>query len=316
MKKSIVLNRDVTEEQLSTIEATAPQYEIIRSFEEVSKPEAVEIILGFDKKVIDFLDKNKEHNIKWLQASSAGVDKVPQKRFSDEGILLTAANGIHAKSITESVFGYLTAYYRGLMIAYQDQQRGIWTDTFEMAELSTKTIMLMGIGHIGKQIAKIAKAFEMETIGVNRSGRKVEYMDKQYTQDDILEHLGEADIIVNSLPLTDATEKIYDAEFFQAMRKDSIFINVGRGASVDESALIYALDYGPLAFAALDVFKEEPLPANHPFWTKDNILITPHTSGMMEDYTSGVLAIFLENLEAYLDRGELPRNLVDIKTGY
>ncbi len=316
MKKIIVLNKEVTDEQLSMIKETAPQYEVARSFEEVKGPEAVEIILGFDEKVIDFLDANENHNVKWLQASSAGVDMVPHKRFHEEGILLTAANGIHAKSITESVFGYLTAYYRGLIIAYQDQKKGVWTDTSELEELSTKTIMLIGIGHIGKQIGKVAKAFEMNTIGINRSGSDVKYMDKQYRQDEVLDHLGEADIIVNSLPLTESTKKFYDAEFFQAMKKDSVFINVGRGESVDESALGYALDYGPVAFAALDVFKEEPLPENHPFWVKDNILITPHTSGMMEDYMGGVVEIFLENLEAYLEGKELPRNLVNLEEGY
>lgn len=316
MKKNIVLNREVTDEQFLTVEKTAPQYEVVKSFDEIENPEVVEIILGFDEDVLNFLDNNKDHNIKWLQASSAGVDKIPLERFNEEGILLTAANGIHAKSITESVFGYLTAHYRGLLTAYQDQQKGIWTDTFELEELSSKSIMLVGIGHIGQQIGKIAQAFEMETIGVNRSGRDVKYMNKQYTQNEMFDHLEKADIIVNSLPLTNSTRKIYDTEFFQAMKKDSVFINVGRGESVDESALIHALDYGPLAFAALDVFKEEPLPENHSLWTRENVLITPHTSGMMEDYIGGVLEIFLENLEAYLDQEELPRNLVNLEEGY
>src|SRR5699024_12271673 len=169
---------------------------------------------------------------------------------------------------------------------------------------------IVGAGKIGVQLGRVAKAFHMDTIGINRSGRKIENMDEQYTQKELAKIIHKGDIIVNILPLTKETTHLYDETLFSKMKEGVVFINVGRGESVDTSALMDALDHGKVRCAGLDVFEEEPLPENHPLWGYEQVLMTPHIAGRVESYPKHIFPIFMKNFEAYVQDEELPENIV------
>lgn len=315
MTKTILSWRKFTPEQESRIKELAPDYKIISSKDEAENIEDIEIIYGWKSEEGNEILKDSENNVKWIQVPSAGVDYLDQDTLKEQNILLTNSSGIHSKGIAESVFGMLLSYTRGMDISLRAQLKKEWISVSTLLELSGKTMMIVGTGEIGKQTGKIAQAFDMKTIGINRSGGDVDHMDEQHTQDDLKKVIGQADIVVNILPMTDETEKMFDKELFKEMKDQSIFINVGRGGTVDTDALLEALDLN-IAYAGLDVFHEEPLPESHPLWEREDVLITPHIAGRLEDYSKSLFPIFEKNLEAYVKNENLPLNLVDYSKGY
>ena len=315
MTKTIVSLRKLTEEQENRIKELAPDYTLVSSVEEAENIEDIKIVYGWKSDEGNRLIHNENNQIKWIQVASAGVDYLDQGLLDEQDILLTNSSGIHANGIAESIFGMLLSYTRGMDISLRAQLRSEWISVSTLLELSGKTMMIVGTGEIGKQTGKIAQAFGMKTIGINRSGGEVEYMDEQHTQDDLSEIIGKADIVINILPMTDETENMFNQALFSKMKDQSIFINVGRGGTVDTEALMEALDNN-LAYAGLDVFHEEPLPSDHPLWNREDVLITPHIAGRLEDYSASLFPIFEKNLEAYVNGEELPLNLVDYSKGY
>lgn len=185
-----------------------------------------------------------------------------------------------------------------------------------LPELHGKTAVIVGVGEIGTETARILKALGMRTIGVRRSGKDVPNVDQMYDMTGLHEALSQGDYVINILPLTDETKHIYDQTAFEQFRSGACFVNVGRGPSVKTEALLNALQNGQVAFAALDVFEEEPLPADHPLWGMDNVLITPHIAGSTEQYADRAVDIFIKNLEAYVAGDTLPLNLVDYSHKY
>lgn len=218
--------------------------------------------------------------------------------------------------IAESVFGMLLADTRGIKKAINQQTNKVWSQTESLVELKGKTMMIIGMGQVGKEVARLAQAFGLNVIGVNRSGNPVTEVSEIIKQDQIPKHLKRADFVVNILPLTSETTNYYDDSFFTSMKKGAGFINVGRGPSVDTDALIRQIKNGQIGFAGLDVFKEEPLAKDSPLWDLPEVLITPHISGVAEHFKKRLFAIFEENLTAYVAGEELPRNVIDYKHNY
>lgn len=317
MTKKILALRSLYPEHKERIKEIAPEYEILESLDEVDHIEDVEIVYSWDRtEAGDNFIRDEKNQVKWIQTVSAGIDYLPLDLLEEKGIQLTNSSGIHAHGIAESIFGMLLNYTRGIGKAVIAQQKGEWIGTDQLLELNGKSIMIVGTGKIGKQTGKLAKAFNMKTIGINRSGREVEYMDELYIQEDLATVIGKADIVVNILPLTDQTKELFNEGLFDQMKSDAIFINVGRGGTVKTEDLLKALETNSIGFAALDVFEEEPLPEDHPFWKRKDVLITPHFSGMLEDYDKSVFPIFEENLKAFVNGDKLPVNLVDYSIGY
>lgn len=317
MTKKILAWRSFYPEHIARIKEIAPDYEVVSSLEEVENKEEIEIIYSWQRnEEADQFIKDQNNQVKWVQTASAGIDYLPLDVLEERNILLTNASGIHAYGIAESVFGMLLSYTRSIGKAVIAQQNSEWIGRFPLRELKGKTMMIVGTGQIGRQTGKLAKAFGMKTVGINRSGRHAQHMDEQYTQKSIEEVIDQADVVVNILPLTEETEKMFNARLFKKMNETSIFINVGRGDTVDTDDLIDALEENEIEFAALDVFHEEPLPEDHPLWAREDVLITPHFSGMLEDYDKSLFPIFEENLKAYINNEELPINLVDYTKGY
>ncbi|MDN6626294.1 MAG: phosphoglycerate dehydrogenase [Pisciglobus halotolerans] len=319
-EKGILLLKEIKSEDMKKLEKAAADYTLIKAWDNDSEwdfpKEKIEILYGWDKEIGTALLNDDHSQLRWIQASSAGVDFMNFDKLQEKGILLTTASGIHSIPISESVFGMLLAYTRGIQKSILNQTEKVWQIPKGMEELNEKTMMILGTGHIGTEVGRLAKAFNMKTIGINHSGRKVETMDVIYRQEAFLDHLNEADIIVNSLPLTDETENFFNKKAFDKMKDGSLFINVGRGPSVNQDDLISALTSGSLSFAGLDVFDNEPLESNSPLWEMSNVMITPHISGVAEKFRKRLFRIFEANLNAYLSGNNLPKNLVDYRKEY
>lgn len=297
--KGIWLLQETTPEQLQRVKDLAPDYEVIDGFSDstLNFPAAdIEIVYGWSSAKSDFLLENKDSHLKWIQAKSAGVDTMNLSLLNEKNIILTNASGIHGVPIAESVFGMLLADTRGIKKAINQQTNKVWSQTESLVELKGKTMMIIGMGQVGKEVARLAQAFGLNVIGVNRSGNPVTEVSEIIKQDQIPKHIKRADFVVNILPLTSETTNYYDDSFFTSMKKGAGFINVGRGPSVDTDALIRQIKNGQIGFAGLDVFKEEPLAKDSPLWDLPEVLITPHISGVAEHFKKRLFAIFEENL--------------------
>ncbi|NGZ74843.1 D-2-hydroxyacid dehydrogenase [Saccharibacillus alkalitolerans] len=308
---------EFSEEQAEQIRDIAPDYELISATTKEVTPEQIreaDILVGWNRKTEEAALESDR--LKWVQAWSAGVDYFPMDRFEEKKVLLTNAGGVHAIPISEHIFAVLLAMTRNLHGNIRSQVRGKWDKGGTYGEASGQTMVIVGTGHIGRATAKLAKAFGMKTIGVRHSGRPEEYIDEMYKTDGLEQAFAQGDVIVNILPLTDETHHFFDKESFSRMKKGALFINVGRGPSVDTEALIEALDSGILSGAALDVFEQEPLPEDHPLWKREDLILTPHVAGNTDHYEERAADIFIDNLKAFVRGETLPRNLVDYSRKY
>ncbi|WP_416352949.1 NAD(P)-dependent oxidoreductase [Agrilactobacillus fermenti] len=280
----------------------------------------INIIYGYKNtyaKLLTQLLNDPQSKLKWLQTISAGVDYLPLAQLAKKHILVSSASGIHAQAISQNVFGYLLYWARALdkaIAAKTQHQYGL--DPQKIVNLDGKTMMIFGTGHIGQQIAKVAQVFNMHVIGVNRSGRAKPSFDQIVDDQGYAALLADVAYIVNVMPLTTATHHFFNAQFFEQVNHQATFINVGRGPSVDETALINALSHGQIKAAALDVFEMEPLPQTSPLWQMNNVLITPHTSGLLEHFRIAFFNVFKPNLAQFMKDGTLIRNQIDYHAGY
>lgn len=313
-KKIIYSVRSFREEFIEKIKEIAPEY----SFQtEVASDELSEIAISIGWNGDYQEDIFASDSLKWVQSISAGVDNLPLNEFADKNILLSNASGIHVESISEHTMGVILGYSRGLFQAQRAQFNKEWLGSdIHYQALADQKLLIIGTGHIGKKLAQQAAAFGLECIGINTSGHPVEGFKETYPLEKLKEILPKATIVVNILPLTDQTKGLFDAKVFEAFDKEALFINVGRGPSVKTSDLIAALDGGQLAFAALDVFEEEPLAKDSPLWEREDVLITSHIAGQTPHFQTKFMDIFLTNLKSYVDKTELEVNEIDLNEGY
>jgi len=314
----IVAIHELTTEQQQKIKEIAPDYELLVSKAKELKPQSIreaEILIGWSRSLQEDVLSN-DSQLKWIQAWSAGVDKMPLSELENKGIQLTNASGVHSIPITEHIFAMILAFTRNLHLAIRQQANNKWDTSGTFTELAGKTIVIVGVGQIGSHAAKVAQAFGMRTVGVRHSGKSDPHVEVMYKVDQLEEALAEGDYVVNILPLTGETRGLFDKTKFSAMKNSAFFFNVGRGPSVVTNDLIEALQSGALAGAGLDVFEEEPLPSNHPLWSMDNVIMTPHMAGDTDRYSERVMDIFLENLQHYVNREPLSRNVIDYSKSY
>ncbi|MBJ7694906.1 phosphoglycerate dehydrogenase [Weissella confusa] len=255
------------------------------------------------------------NQLKWIQTMSAGVDYMPLKDLSEQGILLTNASGLKSVPIAQSTVGYMMHFARGLNVY---QNRNHWeefTDQYMLSELPT---VIFGTGHIGQQIARYLSAFDTPVYGVNTSGRPVDGFDATFSIDD-LSSLPDVAVVISVLPGTDATKHFFNAETFAHFKNLFLFVNVGRGSTVDQAALLDALDNQNIRYAALDVTEVEPIPDDSPLWHHENLLLTQHTT-WAEHESSGragnLFPLFMKNLPDFLAGQPLTTNFVDVTRGY
>ncbi|MCC3376859.1 D-2-hydroxyacid dehydrogenase [Cohnella sp. REN36] len=307
-----------TPKQEERIREAAPGWNVVfgkpRELDEAIFREA-EVVCGWWPAVADEGLK-PEAKLRWVQTGSAGVDNLPLARLASREVILTSASGVHPIPMTETVFAMLLAFTRRLHEAIRHQREGRWAPAGRYGELHGLTIGIVGAGEIGAETARIAQAFGMHTLGIRRSARPAPHFDRMYGMEELDEVLGQSDVVVNILPHTEETVRLFDARRFSRMKPTGLFINIGRGTAVDTDALTEALRAGTIAGAGLDVFDPEPLPEGHPLWSMDNVIITPHIGGATEAYKARMADLFIANLSAYVADGRPARNLIDYSRSY
>ena len=280
----------------------------VRTFEDL-KARAAEA----DVIVVSMMWRNEilglSPRLKFVQSISAGTDQYDRAAFASHGVRLASAAGVNANAVAEHAMAMILAIERRIATGRDNQALAHWRPMISEiadreAELAGRTIVIVGLGRIGAQLARFAKAFDMSVIGVKRdlsSGAGV--ADKVVAVTNLKSVLPEADVVVLACPLTPETENLIDATALAAMKPSVLLVNVSRGRVVDEVALIAALQAKKLRAAALDVTREEPLPPASPLWSMPNVLVTPHTAGETQAYEDNVIDILVENL-GRLGRGE------------
>ena len=254
----------------------------------------------------------KAGRLKWLQVMGAGVDwaLVPEL---PEHVQITRAPGVFGPWMAEYVLAWCLWVTQRLK-PYRDAQRQRrWDDHVLPERLSGKTVTIVGLGDIGRDIARAARGLGMRVLGVSRRGRPVREATRMYSVAAMTRALREADFVVLLLPLTPETRGIIGADALAAMKSTAWLINIARGAVVDEGALMAALEQRRIAGAVLDVFDREPLPPSHPLWKMDNVVVTPHISG--PSTADALTPVFNDNLARYL-AGRPLRHVVDRRRGY
>lgn len=320
MSKIVVLT-DIPQYE-NAIREIAPGWEIIFTKNKEMAREhlpGAEIVVGWSSLVKD-LCLNEGTSLKWVQGTMAGVDNLPLELLAKRGVTLTNARGVHPKQLSESIFAAMLALARNIPTAVKAQEQCKWEHDklFDMPsdEIHGKTLGILGVGAIGEEVAKIARGFSMYSIGMRRSEGIVPYINDIYTQDRLHEMLGRCDYVVNLLPLTEDTKGIIDEDAFNAMRDGARYFAFGRGETTSTPAMIKALESGKLAAAGLDVFSEEPLPADSPLWKMENVLIMPHYAGTSPYYMDRLMEIFLANLKSYVAGDPIEVSKVNLGLGY
>lgn len=248
--------------------------------------------------------------VRWVQSTWAGVRPLIEHPRRD--YLLTGVKGVFGSQMAEYVLGYLLAHQLRLLERLGRQaQRDWWPQP--SATLAGGTLGILGTGSIGAAIARCARVFDLAVIGLSRSGRRQEGFDRVWPVAGLADFLPRADFVVCVLPDTPATHGLLDAQAVAAMRAGAYFVNVGRGSVVDEAALAGALNEGRLGGAALDVFREEPLPRSSPLWHAENTLVTAHIAA--RSWPRDIAALFIDNYRRF-DAGEALQFGVDFERGY
>ncbi|GAA0426630.1 MAG: D-2-hydroxyacid dehydrogenase [Bacillota bacterium] len=318
-KRTLVINLDLDETQINTIKEIIPEWRVVADkhpenvLEQLSE---AEVILHWKKAIAPtILEQNT--NLQWVQTWSAGVNSLPLATLKERNIVVTSANGVHAYPISETIFALMLGLTRKIHTYVRQQQAKLWHHAHLNQEIHGKTIGIIGVGAIGLETAKIAKAFGMRVLGVRHSGKPTDDVEQMYRADQLAEVLPQCDFVVITLPLTEETKQMFAAQQFQQMKETAILINIGRGPIINEQDLVHALQQKQIAGAGLDVFTTEPLPSESPLWDMENVIITPHTAGSTEHYAKRVIDdIFLPNLQRYA-KGELPNmNVVNLEKGY
>jgi phosphoglycerate dehydrogenase-like enzyme len=317
--RKLVITQNIDHCLIEKIKSIIPDWELV-----IGKEKSIwskhlleaEVIVSWKKEMREMISSDQS-KLRWLQAWSAGVNSLPLQELEAKNIHTTSANGVHAYPISETIFALMLGLTRKIHTYVRNQQTKTWNHAGINLEIHGKMIAILGIGAIGKETAKIAKAFGMNVIGFRHSGKPEEYVDAMYTLKHLNEKLPQCDYVVVTLPYTKETHHLFGFEQFKLMKPSSFFINIGRGNIVIEKELIKALQVGEIAGAGLDVFEKEPLDETSPLWDLDNVIITPHTSGSTEHYANRVIEdIFIPNLKRYIKEESPVINLVDYKKGY
>lgn len=259
--------------------------------------------------------------IRWVQRMYAGVERcVAIPAFAERGIVLTNMQKVAGSVMAEHVLAMMFGLTRGLAAYVPAQARGEWADEAvpesRLWEVKGRTMLIVGLGGIGTEVAKRAHALGMHVLATRNSGTEgPDYVAEVGLPDKLLPFAGRADVVVSTLPLTAQTKGLMDKAFFDAVKRGALFINVGRGGTVVTGDLLAALEDGRLGGAGLDVTDPEPLPPDHPLWRAQNVIITPHVAAALEGDERPRWLLARENLRRYV-AGDRLLSEVDVNKGY
>jgi phosphoglycerate dehydrogenase-like enzyme len=315
----IVINGPTTPEEVPGITAIANEAELVCAPNKERLAEVLpgaDILLGWNFQSTDMRDQwHRADSLKWVHWCGAAVDRVmsPELRASD--IILTNARGIFDSVMAEYVLGYMLSELKLFRETWHLQKEKRW-QTRLTGKLAGSRAVIFGVGSIGRETARLLRSVGVKISGVGRSARENDPdFGTIFASDRALEAIEEADWVVGLLPLTEETTRYYGAKFFGAMKPEARFMNLGRGESVDEGALIACLEQGKIAGAMLDVFNNEPLDRDRPIWEAPNIVISPHTSSYYAEYEEDMANQFLDNFARFKERKSLV-NVVDKALGF
>lgn len=319
VKPSRILVLEAPAERLAWLQEVAPGVELVgvaSSAEAVAAASQVDAVIGSCNAELARPDR-----VRWVQTYNAGVERcLVAPVFERRGLLLTNMQRVAGPAMAEHVLAMMLAFARSLPAYYDVQRQQRWDRTPPDASpaftLDGKTVLVVGLGGIGTEVARRAAAFGMTVLATRATPRPApEFVSELGLSDALTRFTPRADIVVNTLPLTDETRGEFDAAVFATMKQGAYFINVGRGQTVVTDDLVAALRSGRLAGAGLDVVDPEPLPSSHPLWTMRNVIITPHSSSDSDVDEVSRWLVVRENLRRYV-AGERMLSVVDPARGY
>jgi D-2-hydroxyacid dehydrogenase (NADP+) len=262
----------------------------------------------------DLVTKGK--SLRWIHAMTTGVDKFLTFGLTKKEIILTNSRGAHAGQMTEHIFAFMLSFVRRFPVYYARQQECRWDNKVNMDTLSGKTLGILGLGSIGRELACKAKIFNMKVIGTKKSPVAIADVDEVLPAEEYRLLLPRVDFLVLLVPSTSETHCMIGREELSLMKDTAYLINVSRGDVIDQDALVEALKEKRIAGAGLDVTTPEPLPGESELWSLDNVIITSHVGGVVPDYLELTVDIFCRNLESYLRQDFPLPNQVDQERGY
>jgi D-2-hydroxyacid dehydrogenase (NADP+) len=270
----------------------------------------VEILIAFGMGITEPLFTAMP-KLKWVQSLATGVDHFLRSKTLATDVLLTSGRGLHGAAMRETVLHLMLSISRDSVGLVHNMADRCW-ERRPWPLLSGKTAVVIGTGVAGSAIGTLLRTLGMRVVGVSRTPRQAEGFDRIVVQSELVEAASHADYLINVLPGDAANHNLIGRAVFAAMMPHSYFINVGRGETVDEPALIAALSERRIAGAGLDVFASEPLPARSPLWNLPNVFITPHVGGLFWEYQQLAMPLILHNMRAFLDdRKQEMTNVVD-----
>jgi D-2-hydroxyacid dehydrogenase (NADP+) len=270
----------------------------------------VEILIAFGMGITEALF-TRMPELKWVQSLATGVDHFLRSKTLARDIILTSGRGMHGPAMRETVLHLMLSISHDSNGLVRDKASRHW-DRRAWPLLAGKTAAVIGTGVAGSAIGSLLQALEMQVVGVSRTPRQVAGFDTVVPRSELSEAAAKADYVINVLPADAVNLKIIGSDVFARMKPGAYFINVGRGETVDEVALVEVLRDGGIAGAGLDVFATEPLPALSPLWDLPNVFISPHIGGLFEEYQQMAMPLIIDNMSAYLSgRTEQMTNVID-----
>lgn len=340
MPKKVLIASYLEVEFIEQIRREVPEVEIINRPDLIGKPRYIadhsartertpqqeaewRALLASAEILFDFDHSHQEDlpelapRLKWIQATSAGIGQfVKRLRYGERtDWIFTTASGVHARPLAEFALMAMLFFAKNYPYLQEEKENKHWA-RYCATELAGKTLAIIGLGRVGRDVARLAKAFDMRVIGNRRDPTKeIDYIDHLYPPKEITPLLRHADFLLLAVPHTPETQTLIGEAEINTLPKGAALINIARGAVVDQQALIAALQDKHLSGAALDVFEVEPLPPDSPLWAMPNVIISPHSASTAETENAKITRIFCDNLKAYLV-GKPLSNVLDIERLY
>ncbi|SPF56134.1 D-isomer specific 2-hydroxyacid dehydrogenase, NAD-binding [Candidatus Sulfopaludibacter sp. SbA4] len=256
--------------------------------------------------------------VQWVHSRAAGLDGMLFPELIESPVPVTNGSGVFSQSLGEFALAAILFFAKDLRRMVSNQMAGVW-EQFDILEVTGQTVGIVGYGDIGRAVATRVRAMGMHVLAVRRHGAPVYHVDplvnRVYTPGERIEMISRSDYIVVSAPLTPETRGMIGEEEFAAMKPEAVVINLGRGPTIDEGAMVRALSGRRIKGAALDVFDEEPLPEGHPFYRLENVLLSPHCADHTADWMEQAMQFFIDQF-ARFRKGEPLLNVVNKKLGY
>lgn len=246
-------------------------------------------------------DISEFKNLKFIQATSAGTDRLPMDYIKENNISLHNAGGVYSVPMAEFAVLVTLLIYKQSFGFFESQKNKLWQKQRNLLELSDKRVLIVGTGSVGRECAKRFSAFTDNVYGIDLFACEAEYFKNILPMSELENQLKLSDIVVLTLPLTDKTEGLFNKDLFAAMKKSSVIVNLARGKIIVESDLIHALEANEIGGAALDVFETEPLPENSAFWKMPNVIITPHNSFVSDKTQDRLFNLIYNNLKSFIE---------------